>query len=127
MPLPSWLARLNRRLTNPVLGPAASRLPGFAVIHHRGRVSGRSYRTPVNAFRTTDGFVIALTYGPATDWVRNVLASGGCEMEHRGRRFRLSSPAVVGTSEARTAIPGVVRGFLDLLGVRDFLSLRAAG
>lgn len=127
MPLPIWLGRVNRRLTNPVLGPAASRLPGFALIHHRGRVSGRSYRTPVNAFRTADGFVIALTYGPATDWVRNVLASGGCEMEHRGGRVRLSSPAVVGTSEARTAIPGVVRGFLDLLGVRDFLTLRAAG
>jgi deazaflavin-dependent oxidoreductase (nitroreductase family) len=127
VPLPRWLGRVNRGLTNPILGPAASRLPGFAVIHHRGRTSGRPYRTPVNAFRTTDGFIVALTYGPATDWVRNVQASGGCDIEHRGRRVRLVSPAVVGPNEARTAIPAVVRGFLDLLGVRQFLSLTAAG
>jgi hypothetical protein len=29
---------------------------------------------------TTDGVVIALTYGPEVDWYRNVLAAGHCEL-----------------------------------------------
>lgn len=84
MPLPAWLARFNRMVSNPVLGPAAARLPYCGVIVHRGRRSGRLYRTPVNAFPVDEGFVVALTYGRETDWVRNVLAAGGCEMVHRG-------------------------------------------
>jgi deazaflavin-dependent oxidoreductase (nitroreductase family) len=123
VPLPNWLARVNRRLTNPLFGPAASRLPYFAVILHRGRVSGRLYRTPVNAFPTDDGFIVALTYGSSTDWVRNVLSSGECEIEHRGRRVRLVAHRVVGKTESVAAVPSFVRFVLDLLGVQDFLQL----
>ena len=44
----------------------------------RAQESGRTYRTPINVFRS-DGnrFVIALTYGPQTEWVQNILACGG--------------------------------------------------
>jgi deazaflavin-dependent oxidoreductase (nitroreductase family) len=122
MPLPSWLARLNRRVTNRVLGPAAGRLPFFGVIHHRGRRSGRSYRTPVNVFRSGDGFVVALTYG-RTDWVRNVLASSGCEIEQRGRRYRATSPRLISRADAARSIPAVVRLVLILLRVEEFLHL----
>lgn len=125
MPLPRWLGRVNRRLTNPLLGPAAARLPYFGVILHRGRVSGRLYRTPVNAFPTDGGFIVALTYGRATDWVRNVLASGGCEIEHRARRLRLASPRLIGREEAERSIPSIVRFALDLLSVEEFLRLDA--
>ncbi|MFI7575662.1 hypothetical protein [Micromonospora sp. NPDC049497] len=52
----------------------------------------RSTRTPINIFRTSDGHVAALTYG-VTDWARNVLAAGSCELEIRGRRGPLTSPA----------------------------------
>ena len=35
------------------------------------------YRTPLNVFRgDEDHFVIALTYGPGADWVRNIVAAG---------------------------------------------------
>ena len=61
VPLPQRLARFNRVVTNRVAFPAARRVPGFGVVLHTGRRSGRSYRTPVNAFRTRDGYVIALT------------------------------------------------------------------
>ncbi len=84
MPLPAWLGRFNRRVTNHVAGPLAGRLPGFAIVIHTGRRTGRRYRTPVNLFRSDDDFVIALTYGALGDWVRNVLAAGGCEVETRG-------------------------------------------
>jgi deazaflavin-dependent oxidoreductase (nitroreductase family) len=123
VPLPSWLARVNRRATNRLLGPSAARLPFFGVILHRGRSSGRLYRTPVNVFRTNDGFIVALTYG-RTEWLRNVRAAGGCELEHRGRRLRLAAPTVVGRTEAVAVIPSFVRFFLDLIGVKEFVRLK---
>jgi deazaflavin-dependent oxidoreductase (nitroreductase family) len=123
VPLPSWLARVNRRVTNRLLDPAAATLPYFGVIYHRGRVSGRVYRTPVNVFPTDDGVIIALTYG-RTDWVRNVMATGGCEIVHRGRGIELVSPRLLGRIEAGAAVPSFVRFALDLLGVEEFLVLR---
>src|SRR5439155_5642221 len=80
MPLPRAVARFNRSVTNVLTRRFAATLPGFAVVEHRGRRSGRPYRTPVNAFRRGDGYLFALTYGPGSDWVRKVLASGGFEM-----------------------------------------------
>jgi deazaflavin-dependent oxidoreductase (nitroreductase family) len=129
MTLPAWLARFNRKVSNPLLAPAAARLPYFGVVVHRGRASGRPYRTPVNAFPVHDGFVLALTYGPATDWVRNVLAAGECEMVHRGRRVRLITPRLLGLGEGRSLVPALVRPLLDLLRVGSYLRLerRAAG
>jgi deazaflavin-dependent oxidoreductase (nitroreductase family) len=113
-------------VTNPLFGPAAGRLPYFALIHHRGRVSGQLYRTPVNAFSTDGGFIVALTYGRTTDWVHNVMASSGCEIRYGGRRLRLTAPRLVGRAEASAAIPSFVLFFLDLLRVEDFLSLNLA-
>ena len=94
VPIPMGVARFNRRVTNRVAAPLLRRLPGFAVVHHVGRRSGRAYRTPVNLFPDDGGYVIALPYGPGTDWLKNVLAAGGCELEVRGRRVRCTSPVV---------------------------------
>ena len=44
MVLPRKLARLNKRFLNRVMVQLAPRLPGLAVLHHRGRRSGRRYR-----------------------------------------------------------------------------------
>jgi deazaflavin-dependent oxidoreductase (nitroreductase family) len=125
MPLPRWLASANRRATNRVTGVVAPRLPGFGVVVHTGRRSGREYRTPVSVFASDDGYLVALTYGAESDWVRNVVAAGGCELEHRGRRERLDTPAVV-HDEARAGVPAPVRAVLRALRVSDFLTLRQA-
>src|SRR5919107_658451 len=69
---PKGLARFNRRVTNRVLGPLAQRLPGFGIVIHVGRRSGAVRRTPVNVFHRGDRYVIALTYGADSQWVRNV-------------------------------------------------------
>jgi deazaflavin-dependent oxidoreductase (nitroreductase family) len=129
MPLPEWLARFNRKVSNPLLAPAAARLPYFGVLLHRGRLSGRPFRTPVNAFPVPGGFVVALTYGSATDWTRNVLAAGGCEMVHRGRRLRLLAPRLLSREEGRSRVPAPLRPILDLLEVDTYLHLerRSAG
>ena len=119
------VARFNRRVTNRVATPLLRRLPGFAVVHHVGRRSGRHYRTPVNLFPAEGGYVIALTYGPDADWLKNVLAAGGCDLEVRGRRVHCTAPVVFhDPSAARIRLPE--RPILRLLNVADFVSLTAA-
>ena len=122
MVLPKRMARFNRVATNHVLTPLAVRLPTFGVVVHRGRRSGRSYRTPVGAFHTPNGFVIALTYGSHTDWVRNVLAAGGCDLETRGQRVSLVEPRIVRDPTQRDA-PIIHRQVLKLIGADEFLYL----
>jgi deazaflavin-dependent oxidoreductase (nitroreductase family) len=125
MPAPRWVARFNRRFTNRLLGPLARRLPWFGVVGHVGRTTGRRHRTPVNVFRQGDRYLIALTYGARAQWVRNVLASGGCDLETRGRTLRLTRPRLV-RDERRRCVPPPVRLPLWLLGVADFLELEPA-
>jgi deazaflavin-dependent oxidoreductase (nitroreductase family) len=126
MPLPERLARFNRIVTNRIARRVAGRAPGFAIVEHVGRRSGRTYRTPVNIFRNgQDRYVIALTYGRDSQWVRNVLAAGGAEVVTRGRRLRLVEPVVV-RDEQRTMMPAGVRSVLGVIRVDDFMVLRRA-
>jgi deazaflavin-dependent oxidoreductase (nitroreductase family) len=122
VPLPRSVARFNRVVTNPVLRPLVRHVPGFAVVTHVGRKSGRTYRSPVNLFRAGDRYVIALTYGRDAEWVRNVLAAGGCDLETVGRTIRLTSPEVV-HDPARTFVPAPIRPILGAIRVTDFMVL----
>jgi deazaflavin-dependent oxidoreductase (nitroreductase family) len=101
----------------------AGRVPGFAIVVHRGRRTGREYCTPVNAFRSPAGIVIALTYGPNRDWVRNVLAAGACTIESHGRPHRFHHPTVRHDDQALHRVPAPVRLLLALLGVSAVLTL----
>src|SRR4051794_41379082 len=92
MPLPKRLARFNLHVTTRAPGPSPRRLPGFAVVAHVGRRSGRVRHTPVNLFRDGDRYVIALTYGADSQWVRNVLAAGAGDVRTRGGGPRLLAP-----------------------------------
>ena len=125
MPLPKGLARFNLRVTNRVLGPLAERLPGFGIVIHVGRRSGTVRRTPVNVFHRDDRYVIALTYGADSQWVRNVLTAGEFDVEIRGRRVHLTAPELV-HDESRRLVPAPVRIPLRATGVSDFLVSRAA-
>ena len=66
--------------------------------------------------------MIALTYGPEADWVRNVLASGGGTLETQGRALRLTRPRLF-HDERRRAMPWLVRLMLGVGNVSDFLAL----
>ena len=92
------------------------------ILKHVGRKSGRVYRTPVNVFRAPDGFLIALTYGRESEWVKNVLAAGGCELETRGVRYQVSAPTIVHDPNRRR-FPFPVRIVLRLIGATDFTRL----
>src|ERR1700685_3506450 len=90
-----WVAAFNLAVTNRITSRFAARLPGFGIVTHIGRKSGRLYRTPVNVFRAPEAFLIWLTSGRKSEWVKSVLAAGGCQLETRGVRCLLSAPAIV--------------------------------
>jgi deazaflavin-dependent oxidoreductase (nitroreductase family) len=119
------IARFNKHVTNRIARPLAPHLPGFGVVGHVGRRSARRYETPVNVFPRDGGFVFALTYGAQADWVRNVVAAGGCDLVTRGRRYRLTDPEIV-HDERRSEVGPIARPILGLLGVNDVMRLRRA-
>jgi deazaflavin-dependent oxidoreductase (nitroreductase family) len=125
MPFPRTLARLNKAGLNRLTRHTAPLTPGMGTVVHRGRRSGREYQTPVNVFRTGDRYLFALTYGPGSDWVQNVLAAGGCELRTRRRTIALTDPRVF-RDRTRAGIRPVERQVLRLMGVADFLQLTEA-
>jgi deazaflavin-dependent oxidoreductase (nitroreductase family) len=106
---PRVLRRVNRVVTNPLLCTVAWAVPPLAIVHHVGRKSGRTYRTPVVALRSDRGFVIPMTYGRDVDWARNMVRANGCELERMGRRTQLTNPRIVGFEEASPHLPAAVR------------------
>jgi deazaflavin-dependent oxidoreductase (nitroreductase family) len=117
-----WLAKINIILTNRLTIIFAGWLPGFGILTHVGRKSGKVYRTPVNVFRAPNGFIIALTYSSQSEWVKNVLAAGGCELKTRGNKYHLSSPQVV-RDPTRQRFPIPVRIVLRIVGADEYMEL----
>src|SRR5436309_11147108 len=98
MKLSRRVARFNKLINNRLQGVYAWILPPWAVILHRGRRSGRAYRTPLLAFKRDRTLVIALLYGEESDWLRNLRAGGG-EVVRGGRTYELvSEPRVLDTA-----------------------------
>jgi deazaflavin-dependent oxidoreductase (nitroreductase family) len=119
------LIGLQKALINPRQMKSAGSPGAYAaVIRHRGRTSGRMYETPVGAVPADDGFAIALVYGPRTNWVQNVLASGTATIVHEGRASAVDRPEVVPMSSVAERFPaGDQRGF-RLLAVNQALLVR---
>ena len=112
-------------VVNPVVRHVAGRLPMFCIATYRGRTSGRTYHTPLNVFVRGSRVVFALTYGEDVQWVRNVIAAGGCEIRTRGRQLHLVHPRVERDPAAR-AMPWLIRPFLRFMRVDRFLWLDIA-
>jgi len=123
MHLPYFMRRVNRVFTNPVLGTIAWLVPGMAVIHHVGRKSGREYRAPVMAFRSTRGFVVPMTYGRDVDWGRNIMKAGGCDLVQTGRRYTLRNPRIVDGDSAYPHLPVGLRSVLKAAHLPGFVLL----
>ena len=117
-----WLAKFNIIFTNRITGLFAGWFPGFGIVTHVGRKSGKVYRTPINVFRTPRGFVVALTYSSSSEWVKNVLVAGGCELKTQGKRYQLSAPKVV-HDPTRKRFPIPVRMVLKLVGADEYIEL----
>ena len=119
-----WLAKINLAFTNRITGLFAGWMPGFGILTHVGRKSGKVYRTPVNIFRARNGFVIALTYSSQSEWVKNVLAAGGCELKTGGKKYQLSSRTVA-RDPTRRRFPIPVRVVLRIVGADEYIELAA--
>jgi deazaflavin-dependent oxidoreductase (nitroreductase family) len=122
MPLPESLARFNRVVTNRVTRHVADWMPWFALIVHRGRKSGAAYRTPVNAWLDHENVIVALTYGPDTDWLKNLAAAGGGEVIARKSSYRVGPPQLIG-EEGMERMPVVARPILRAIDVDRFALL----
>ena len=127
MHLPRFLRRVNRVFTNPLLGTVAWLVPPLAIVHHVGRKTGRSYRSPVVAIPSGGGYVIPMTYGRDVDWARNIVHAGGCELEQLGRRHKLRKPRIVGLRTAEPKLPAVLRPFFRATNFPGFVLLKGGG
>ena len=117
---------INKHFTNPLLRrfAHASRGP-FAVIRHVGRRSGKPYETTIMAWPLPagNGFMIALTYGPAVDWLRNVQAAGHCTLLWHGKVYALGEPEPMDAKAALPAFSQPFRAILRRVGTKHFVSM----
>ena len=96
MPYPRWLAKINKRVIN----PRQIRKGDYPVVSHVGRTSGRSYETPLDAYRTRTGYVLVARYGPESDWVRNIMAAETATLRIDGEEHALDTPRLVSQEAA---------------------------
>jgi deazaflavin-dependent oxidoreductase (nitroreductase family) len=125
VPLPHWLTRVNLAVTNRLTMPLAGRLPWFGVLEHVGRRTGTVRETPLNVFPRDGRYVVALTYGPDVEWLKNVEAAGRCRVRIMGRWIPLASPRRF-RDPRRRPVPLPVRWALWVLRVDEFVELREA-
>jgi deazaflavin-dependent oxidoreductase (nitroreductase family) len=108
-------------------GLFADRLAPLAVVVHTGRVTGAELRTPVIAYPAAGStWVIPLTYGSETDWVKNVMARGGCDLVRSKRLLRLVKPRLVAVADVSDAIPSTTKAILGTINVSQALMLTEA-
>jgi deazaflavin-dependent oxidoreductase (nitroreductase family) len=117
------------RLTAPLARRFAGRrlFPLWAVVHHRGRKTGRELSVPVAVAARPDAesFLVVLPWGPGTNWARNVLAAGGCTVTWKGHEFRVTSAALLDGAQARPYFGRTTRFVVQRIFQADaFLILR---
>jgi deazaflavin-dependent oxidoreductase (nitroreductase family) len=94
MPWPAFLRPAHAAI-NPVALRLAGRAGSLAVLVHTGRRTGRTYRTPVRAFRRGHWVAVGANFGADSQWVKNVVDAGHCEMLLRHDLLHLERPKVV--------------------------------
>ncbi|MFV1960890.1 MAG: nitroreductase family deazaflavin-dependent oxidoreductase [Acidimicrobiia bacterium] len=119
MPMPMWVAMVNKRVFNPLELKRGVR----PVLTHVGRSSGQTYRTPLDAHLVDGGYVFIVMYGSDSDWVRNVLAAGTATLEIEGDDFELLSPRLVSKEVAWQLLPATTKAPPDFLRVTEYLQL----
>jgi deazaflavin-dependent oxidoreductase (nitroreductase family) len=119
MPLPRWLARINKRVFN----PREMRRGVRPVLIHVGRSSGKTYRTPLDAHPLSDGYLFIPRYGPHTDWLENVLVAGAARLSIGGHEIDLESPRMVRKSDIRSLLPTTTKTPPGISGESELLRM----
>jgi len=113
-----------KRFVNPLLRNVARSSRGpFALLRHVGRRSGKAYEIPIMVWRVEDGFVIALTYGPHVDWLRNLQAANQGSLRWHKQEYVFQRPEFIDERAAMSALPPIIRGVLRRFGTHDFVKL----
>lgn len=102
---------------------SGTRVSTVGLLTHVGRRSGRNYQTSVGVTGYGDGFLLPLTYGPGTDWYRNINVAGSGTLTWKGRNFALEKPEIVSGPQPLRAWPIRSRIMLQLAGIDDFVWL----
>ncbi len=121
------VVRFAARFVNPLVLLIAGRrwMPIVGILRHRGRRSGREYATPIGMRPLGDGFVIPRTFSDNAAWYQNVKAAGEGRITYLGRDYRVVEPEVVDYATARPAFPRYERAQFRLIGINEYLRLRA--
>jgi deazaflavin-dependent oxidoreductase (nitroreductase family) len=96
----------------------------FSIVHHIGRRSGQEYRTPVLASYVDKIIIIPLSYGENVDWLRNVLAQGGCDIVRKNERIVATNPEVVDSVVILADLPEERRELFQRFKMEKFLRLQ---
>jgi deazaflavin-dependent oxidoreductase (nitroreductase family) len=124
------IRRFSKTANRPIRRIAGTRAGmlyfNLGALHHVGRRSGRTYVTPLSAYRLGDGFVLGVAY-PQVDWCRNVLAAGKCTLTWDGKEYALERPELIPAAQAMKAYPALVKPFIVGPGTKTFLRLHRAG
>ena len=124
-PTPGFLrtTRIFNKFVLPLAGTCL--LPLYGVLVHRGRRSGKTFRTPVVVRPTGDGFIVPMPWGEGTDWYRNVRAAGECTVRWKGRDYALTQPEVVASGDlAMASFSSAQRWGMRHFGITHCLRLR---
>jgi len=122
VPLPASLKRVNRRVTNRLTRPYASRIPWHCVLKHKGRKTGAVYKTPLMAWRGESAVVVALTYGSDVDWLKNTRAAAESVMVMGGAKIRVGPPETIRRAQGYSLVPRSVGVLLAALDVDEFVA-----
>ncbi|WP_127818283.1 nitroreductase/quinone reductase family protein [Microbacterium sp. CPCC 204701] len=120
--------RFARAMQRDMVNPGALRAAGttgspWAIVRAPGRISGKTYDTPVGVQRVGDELYISLPYGEGAQWVRNVRAAGGATVIHDDHEIEATAPELVPI--AGTPMAGVDRFAIAIFGITHALRLRA--
>ena len=126
MPIPKWITVLNKHVTNRFFLLFAGWIRPFAIVHHRGRRTGRSYRTPILAFPTETGFAFALPYGREVDWVKNLMSLDDGVLEYGGGEIPICKARIVKKGDVRNVFPLLVRIPLSIISIEDCVLVEAS-
>jgi deazaflavin-dependent oxidoreductase (nitroreductase family) len=103
--LPNIVRYFSKLFKNRMIADVESGKSEMSIISHTGRKSGTSYHTPVEAIFLETEVLIGLVYGRKTDWLKNVLAQGGCSIFYKMQTYTATDPVILPVDSARELLP----------------------
>ena len=119
MPLPRWLAQLNKRTFNKM----EIKRGNSPVLNHVGRASGKAYETPLDAHAVDGGYFFIANYGRDSDWVKNILAAGTARLRVDGDEVALVSPRMIPKDEALQQMAAQTKWPPDRMNITECLRM----